>query len=149
LFILNIVNLNKKKMKKIFWTIFCLALLIGWVVALLTLHDEGFLRTALMIMGLWSICRFFFRGKWKNGFGKWWDISVSLVEVAGIAIVIGILDVLAVGISNIPTGIKGLFGGNSQPLFDLSRMWWVVFELEAPAFAGLILGLTFKNKKRQ
>jgi hypothetical protein len=28
-------------------------------------------------------------------------------------------------------------------------MWWVVFELEAPAFAGLILGLTFKNKKRQ
>ncbi|MDR0649844.1 MAG: hypothetical protein LBG59_00070 [Candidatus Peribacteria bacterium] len=132
--------MKNKIMKIVLFT-----LLVGWGTTVFILH-EGFFRNALLCVGVWYVFRFFLRGK-RTDVMKWWDIAISLLEIAGIAFVIGMLNMLAVNVRVTFDFISHLFGGRTTEFVGLSRVFVVMLELEIPALIGLSLGIIHKNKK--
>jgi hypothetical protein len=134
--------------KKLFFTILCLALLIGWVICLFNFHDET-MRNILLVMGGWYLFRFFLRGTRENGLSKVWDIIVSLIEVAGIGFIIGTLSMIAVNIQSAMSSITNLFGsGNTAVYSGASRIYVIIIELVVPALIGLIFGISSRKIKK-
>jgi hypothetical protein len=134
--------------KKLIFSLVCLALFVGWGACLFNAHEE-IMRNCLLAAGIWYAMRFFFRGKREQGFGKWWEISISLLEVTGIGFILGVLNMVAVNIQAAVSSIGNLFGGNATTYSGLYRIYLVVIELVAPALIGLIYGLAYRKTKKK
>ncbi|MDR0282764.1 MAG: hypothetical protein LBI53_05805 [Candidatus Peribacteria bacterium] len=141
--------------KVIFW-IFILVCVALWLWRVYTLHDEGFFRTGILLLGGWYAFRFFFRGKREGGFGQMMDIGSSLLEILLVAFFIGIINTALVAAANVPStfwgGIQDFFGIGSprsqQPLWDKWRTLWIMIELVAPALIGVMCGIAYRKNKK-
>jgi len=151
-----IKNINKMS-KKLIFILFILACVALWLIRVYSLHDDVPFRTSLLVLGGWCAFRFFFRGTQEGG---WFRITCSvigsLVEILLIAILIGIINNAVITGTPVPTDlfevVKDLFGyGNpssQQPLTNVTRIWWIISELVAPASIGLMCGIAYRNRKK-